>query len=405
MWAWLELYAIIAALYLLECVVVLRRTQCVFWRFIGRRWRWVQAARLPGPLARGLFLGMPLPPLGEIHVASPWPLSLSPEGVTNARAEQLDHGAGNEDSARHFTLDACENVAAFGTQIVIDGVTLAHAATESQSGQLAKLIRRLIALRPEERAAAIDAALAPTCDGRQAREIVARLREASVVLRWLCNALLVYVFAVLPGIIWWKGLGTTWPVLLAATLALWWLTVFEYYRTHRVACPAAISERRGRLVLLLLTPLAAMRAHHMLLRDRLAEFHPLAAGAALLDEAEFEQLAGATLRDLHHPARFRETDNPEALGVADWFRDRLRERAEAVTREKGADVAALLAAPVRDDPEARSFCARCRQESTHDTGECPNCPGVALVRFGAAPSQTQRQACSADESGTSGAET
>jgi hypothetical protein len=70
-----------------------------------------------------------------------------------------------------------------------------------------------------------------------------------------------------------------------------------------------------------------------------------------------------------------------------WWRAETRQRMERVLVQKNIDVAAMLAAPVREGDRVQTYCPSClaQYESGRKAGEpCPNetCPDVPLRAFG-----------------------
>jgi hypothetical protein len=167
--------------------------------------------------------------------------------------------------------------------------------------------------------------------------------------------------------------------------------VFAFRRVHRAFHPDSAAERREKTIGLLLSPLGAIRVPGLLLRNSMAGFHPLAVAVATLPAVEARQVASRLLRQLQfrvgEPAGLAAgaSSNPDAWHTAVW---------EWVAEEFG-DPQALLAAPAKSYRDSVTYCPRCEQEYLLATGECSDCPGVALQPFPAstapAPARTRRR--------------
>lgn len=102
----------------------------------------------------------------------------------------------------------------------------------------------------------------------------------------------------------------------------------------------------------------------------LGEFGYDAVVAALLPDRE----AAVRLRRWYRAARFG-PDRDE--GAADF----VAARAAELVRLRGLDAAAVMGDPARSSESAVSFCPCCDAEFLMASGECADCPGVALVEF------------------------
>lgn len=180
-------------------------------------------------------------------------------------------------------------------------------------------------------------------------------------------------------------------MLLIGLLGLWIGVVAEFVRVHRRLEPDASADRRQQFVILCCTPLAAVRACDLLLRERLLAWHPLCAAAATCDIEETRQLAGAMLRDVMYPCRADEDRNPpEAESCAAWLRRQLHRRLRSLLQPIGVSEAAALTLPAADGPDSITCCPRCHTQFVRKVELCPHCPGVAVCSL--APPTAQHPA-------------
>ena len=301
------LFALLAGLYLAECLLRLPASGTIFASRTGNRFHW--CARSEGAARQaGWFLAPPFPPLGTVLPCR----ALSPLVSSPDQPPDVDATEGSGDPIRR-TIDASLDEAAIRARLE------AH-RTESQG------------------------------------------------LRWLANLLFVHLFVFAPVAAWSRGMVAIWPALLFPSLMLVGALGFEFRRAHSRLFPDDSFERRSRLSMILLSPLAAVRAGDALSRDLLAGFHPLAVGAVLGPRDAVADDARRTLHDL--AAR-------EGAEGATGPASRLRRSLERMLTRAGWPPA-VLARPPEPAPGGRSFCPRCHEQYRLDAGECADCPGVAL---------------------------
>ncbi|MCA9116328.1 MAG: hypothetical protein KDA79_14680 [Planctomycetaceae bacterium] len=171
-------------------------------------------------------------------------------------------------------------------------------------------------------------------------------------------------------------------VFLGAGWLYWLLTGLSFFRAHRKLYPAARSERRRRLLMLMFSPAVAMRSRDLLARPLLAGYHPLTAAAALCRPEELSRFAREELLKLKFPLAEEQPVPAVARGELsqEECRERLVQRLEECLAAEGIDPGQLLAAP-EQDPDGRSYCPRCSRQSVEPAGHCPDCVEIELLPF------------------------
>ncbi|MBL8880479.1 MAG: hypothetical protein JNG88_15305 [Phycisphaerales bacterium] len=400
-----ELFIALVVLYLFECVLVLRRDVIVFRSLGFGRFRAIPAGNLPGSPERALFFSMPAPPLGGLYLTEQSPISLSPTGISTRRAEHFGCESEALEPAEFRSYAKIEQIAADGPALKIN-----DEIAERLCGPVAAraLAAEIDVLRNAPDAAGRDRLIERALDARFDIDAAAAKRETTEreagTLLMLCNALCVYLFTIVPLVVWRSGLDGTWAMLLIALAGLWGSIAAEFVRVHRRLDPDASADRRHRFAIICCTPLSAVRAYEWLLRERLAAFHALAVAIVTCEKADAAALAGAMLRDLEYPCRraaagvaatsidqcdasgeselrSREDENAEADEAAAWLRSRLRDRVIRLMRRLELDVAGALAAPLRDDADSVAYCPRCHTQFVRQVADCAHCPGVAVRAF------------------------
>jgi len=335
-----ELYLVLAALYLVDCLHWVRRDARVFvvrWK----RFSMQAGGALFGNDSFGLNLAWPLPPLGTLYVCDA-PLAQLPE-LGELRADGRRLLAGRSEIAR----------ASSPRQAALWAEELGqHAPSALERRERERYDTRAIA----ERRAAADSA------------------RARVLPFALAQFVLCFVLA--PLAIEQIGLVPLLPWLLGALLAVQLAGLVAFARAHARFAPEARGERRGELAAIALSPPGLMRAADLFTRDLFAGRATLAVASVLLERADFEREAGRQLREARHPAHA----TPEA-------QSRLR-ALERFLREQQLDPDHLDAPPERLGEDCRAYCPRCQMQYVNAAFACERCSGLALVAFARAREQS-----------------
>jgi hypothetical protein len=369
----LELCAIFAVVYLLDCGVVVPRRALALVRFAGR-WRAQRAFTPNAAWAHGALFGNPLPPLSPPLIVEPLPLVIGPDGVT------LD---GPPSGPRFVPWAEVGPASAAGARVEIEGAAVAALATRRGATAVAEALAQLQPLEPAARRRALDGLLDARWDARVVGERLAGFRRETRLLSIVTNVLWAALLVSLVALVRLPLVVILVPAL-ALVLAGWIAAPLLTERRLRASAwlRRAWRPEPGKRVLAALTPLGAIRSKDLLARELLGDLDPLAVAAALLPTRAYAVLARPRLVEL----RFGATPAP-AGGEADqaWWRAAVRARLEALLRGRGVDPDALVAAPPREADTIAAWCpmclaqydARSLQAGCSDAG----CAGVSLVRY------------------------
>jgi len=376
------LFLVLAALYGWECAVWLRRGSVAFTTWLGRAW----CARHPGMLLgnqRGGFVfAAPLPPLGTLLTANQFPLSLSPEAALAFVAMNVNPGWRPAQSGRWLALEAVREVRADGKKVVVNGEVWLVAPSTSYARFVAGQVSQLAKLKATERGKAILDFAAASLDTKTVEKRWQEFRRHSRRLRWLSNALVVFVLAVTPAVVWFVGLRLSWLGLLVGLLALMVATATEFRRAHRALYPDAEDDCFTHTLTIALSPANAMRALDVLSRPLLEAFHPLAVAKVFLPTTDYHNHARRVLLDLRHPALpYGPGDNAILCGAEAYWRGALREAAEGLLKRSGIQPDELCRPPKPAEAACRAYCPRCHAQFTSVESRCADCGGLALAGF------------------------
>jgi hypothetical protein len=290
-----------------------------------------------------------------------------------------------EQPDRFLPWDEVESVSTVGKVVHVNGAPLVRVGSPQVALRIEALIGRLKKKPESKREAVIERALADALDHEAAAARLATLRRHSLSLRIWCTGLFALIFVLGPLAVWRRGWVATWLPLLGSLVLLVVGCVVLFWWAHRKVYPEAKGERRLHMLVMLLNPLAAIRAHDGLSRQLLWDFHPLAAARAVGDGPVLEDLARKLLLDLHHPLQpICEGVSEEAVETEAWFRAKNRAALDDYVEGAEVDLPALLAPAPPLDETCRVYCPRCECQFVRDEPTCGNC-GVPLQKFDTAP--------------------
>lgn len=368
----LELYALFAALYLLDCVVwVPRGTIGLLPTLRGRR---VRPAYRPNPTwSVGAVFGSPWPPLTPPLIAELLPFVLTPAAV------RLHAGGSVE-----IPWDALV-AEAHGPRVEVRGPSAEAAlsvslATRRGALTLAESLTRIAATPAQGRAREIERLLAARFDDDDAATRWRDLQKSTRALRVAGSLLWLTLFVGLALV----SLVQTASFLIAlgaVVLVLWVTTSVTFVRTLRrqTWLPREAWPDLSKRVTAILSPLSAMRGTDLLARELLADVDPVAAAAGLAPPEALVALARVRLAALHFSTPEAKASDPA------WWRDREREQIEALLRRRKQDPLTLLLPPPPEGPSMKVYCPICLTQyeggnadeaDRHCTGE--ECQGILL---------------------------
>ena len=376
------LFVILALLYLWECACWIRRGSVAFRTWMARRWTVVHPGALLGNQKAGFVFTHPLPPLGTIFSGNQLPLSLSPDGALAFVAPSVNPGWRPPQNGQLLPWSELSQVQVVGKTLRLKGQTFVQTGSATFAKWLAAELRQMAQVPVSSRSRCIEELLKQTLDTAAIQQRLRLFEQQTRSLRLMTNTLFVYLFVLAPAVIWQFGLSATWPGLLAGLLACTGAAAFLFRRAHRGLYPEAEDERFTHFLIILLSPATAIRAHDLLSRPLLDNFHPLAVAKVLVPARQFEEFARNVLRELRYPAMpLCPRPDQAACATESSWRTALRSHIEKFTVQNGLNPDELLEGPKQADSSCRSYCPRCGAQYTTPDGICADCGGLALVAF------------------------
>jgi hypothetical protein len=258
------------------------------------------------------------------------------------------------------------------TEIILDGSPFLSARSENEAKRLASFLEELGSAMPKRRSALLEKYYR---DMFSTAAIDKRLEEYSRVtdlLQLACFYLFLFMFLVVPVLVFLRGLYRLWPVLLAYLVVSALLILWLYLRSHRRLYPTERRETLPHMIGIALSPFAAIRANDSLAANLLTGFHPVAVARCALPEKDFLEFAGLEFRKM----KYISSDESALQFLTEFLAMEL------------VDLSALLARPVLDSKMSRSFCPVCLAQYVIETGVCQDCGKIALKSF----SESNREA-------------
>lgn len=359
-----------------------RAAACVFATFAGR-----VGLRRTVPLREDADSGMLLPPTvlcsGRRFVATAWPLSIAPEGISSRPFPFADpfHAAGRE--ARFLPFADAGELRVRGGHLVKDGEVLARTDSPRDAQRLHALILGLARLPAADRAERIREALDRSFDVRMARRRIRKLRWLLRPTTGLPALQLATLLVIAPAYSLYFGLVRVWPILVVLQVALAAAGLMAFLRISRALPTLPAEDRLFHSVMILLFPPVTPRYPEIVSRGLVSDLHPIAVAAALghgsvpLDVCRrFMKSLDACVEAPSDPAA-----GPRG-GIERWFASEQRSAAGRALARAGIRAESLVTAPPRE-AAALSYCPACLAQYRDASMGCADCPGVRLEPFGA----------------------
>lgn len=364
------LFLVLVLLYGWECACWLRRGSLAFLTGFGRNWRAANPGTLLGNAHGGFIFANPLPPLGNLLVANPFPLALSPEGVVSLS------------SAKMFPWNEIRDVQTKGKKVFIKGELLCKATSGTFAEYLARLLRQLKKATAAERKTGIEKIFRDSFDLKAIEKSWSGFQKRDGKLRWTTNALFVYLFLAVPAVIWHFGLRFSWIGLLVGLFAVTISGAVVFQRAHKALYPDAEDERFTQFITVLLSPVTAIRARDILSRPLLETLHPLAVARVFCPAKQFQSLVGKVFREVRFSELSGNSPTKDAVLEAKRFSHSiLRQELESFLKRNGTALEELLRPPLRTDESCVAYCPRCLAQFVKVEGACPDCGWNQLVAF------------------------
>ncbi len=371
---------ILGVIYLLDCLHLVNRNAVVFSAWLGSHCKAAFAGMVGGTRSSGVVLSPLFPPLGQIFITQPLPVSFAPTGVCSFITPALTPAGRPRQVARFVRYDEIKRLSCEVKDVLINGEMFVKCRSPRVAGHITETIRTLAKAPPEERERLIREVVAASFNVAEVRVAVEAFRGSTRVLRIVCNLLWFFMFVVCPILTFGSGVGFLMVPVLVVLLGLHVMAVSGYWRVHKKLMGAESYHRWEGWVKMVFCPPAAVRALDLISMDLLDRYHPLAVACVLTDKQEFQRLGWVLVREARHSLPV-DTSVRGLAEIAEWHRQNLLEAAETCLKGEQVDLDGVDRMPTRSDASVKSYCPRCRTVYTMETGECPDCRGLVLVSW------------------------
>lgn len=376
------LFAILTALYAWECLCWIRRGGVAFCSVSERRWRLQHPTSAAGNHRGGFVITMPFPPLGCVFLANQIPFSLGPDGVLFFVSTTMNPGWRPAQSGRFLNWEEAQRLRLDGRKLFLGKKNIFTSTTTTVAHHLFNLLSTLTKLPADKRASAIKQVLRDTMDTKRIVKLREEFRVRTRVIRLLCNVLFVHVFIVAPILIVTIGIQAAWLCLVIVMFLLTFSIATLFHCAHRALYPCAKDERFTHTLTTAFAAATSVRAHDIISRPLLENFHPLAVAKVLLDESQFCSFARKVLLDLRHPILPPCLNpQPQAMATELFYRRAGVEMVESWLSENGVALDDLCRPPKPMDKSSLAYCPRCEAQFTSTDHPCSDCGGITLVAF------------------------
>ena len=377
-----ELVLVFGGLYVLECVLWLPRSSFVFRRSLFGRWRSSETGWPLSLIRTILYLGPLTPPFGRLFAGGHSALRTDMTGIWTA-ATDIETGGATTLCARWTETFV---VTADGKKLRCNGKPIAQFVSPLNALRIANHIARLREASESDRKALVETEFRRCLDDAAIRERLITLRNATRGLHVACQTEFVLLLIAFP------VLATTfgYRVLVMPLAVLLFLNIFIAHRFDR-----AFQRLHGRphpergltKAMMILWPIAAIRAQDQLTQWSLSEFHPLAISSVLCSREEFLTEGSRYLRKefFKIPTALPSDDGGQPNEGTDWYSLRWREALGAFLERNGWSLEQLLRAPRKESADSRSYCPRCCYQYRLERGYCAECR-LSLVSLEVDPS-------------------
>ena len=368
-----SLFAVLTAIYLVDCLLFLRRGSLLF-RRLRTEWSLIHPGSVLANAQGGIRCVSPLPLFPASFLSTVSPCTFSPTGVLNWTPFCVDDAWRPIPALRWLAWSEVKHVEADRRYVIIDGKRFLTTRSSEEALQIAQQIGSIQATDEQARPRVIEEWIRSSLDTSGVERRLGETKEEVLRLAVYSQMLAFFLFLLSPLLIYRLGLERVgWWLLGAIYLQSSWLA-FLLWQAHRRLYPSDSDDRFVRVCTALLAPLSAIRSPDHLGRNALQRFHPLAVAKMLCDTNRFRSIAGLVYRDLHHPILpDRPSREAAVLEALEWSTQQWRRSMTIFLRESGLRDDELLAPPLRNETVNLAYCPRCQEQFIALDTVCADC--------------------------------
>ncbi|MDA1165415.1 MAG: hypothetical protein O3B13_20145 [Planctomycetota bacterium] len=373
---------IIGVIYLSECLLWLPDQAVAFSAAFGRlkpAWRPAFLQRIDSHAEI-----LSLVPWSRSVIAADWPIAVSPDGLCILSGSK---------SGTFISFDELKSVEADQRTLRLNRIATKFAASDG-AAYVAKLLQELRSLPADQRSDVLNVAVESSFSLADVSRRLENVERATSNLRIVSLFLFLWVFV--HGSVLYYTVEPH-PGMLTrylTPLGILWLTgIVLFAFAQRRLLTNSSTEQISRIATMCFSPAGVMRASSAITREAFSAFNPAAVAAVVMWSSSFRATVCERLRHLQHPS---EADFPVASDefkmARDWFRNQHLTALMKMLAEMSIAPEDLLKSPIRDN-DARTWCPRCLNQYTLESGTCHDCVDISLLGF----AESAGESCSATQ--------
>ena len=376
----LILFSVLCMIYFSDCLLFVRNNTITFVLWFGKHWVHNSSGQLIRTAKGRVVLLNPFPPLGKVFCCRLMPLSISPKGVCSFNYQTLVHDEASEREAVYVLFNEIENIRADNRDLFINNERFCRLTDERMAIKLKDFMNRLHNTMEENREKIIIEFWKDQFDYDAMKKRFEQIKKKVSALRFLCNALFIYLFVIAPIIVLYFRLTNMLIPIAIGMLVLAIQIAISFFILHKKIFPDRAEERISNLIKMIMCPPVSIRACDLITANLLENYNPVAVGHLFLPPVEFKKYAERTLRNFKYPPVDYITGNC-ANEISIYQNQIVLRLASDYIRDVANIGEDLLYQPVPNDISVQSFCPRCLSQFTKEAGNCPDCPGLKLRTF------------------------
>lgn len=361
---------VIGVIYLWECMLWLPVDAVAFTTAFGR----LRLASHPTFLRRtdSQAAILSLFPWSRSIVASEWPVAVSGQGLCILTGSK---------AGTFIPFDELETVEADQQSLLINQ-TRTKCASVSTVRRYANLLTTLREMHIDERDASLDKEMQSSFSPEGVMSRIEQVDRSASALRLASLLLFIWVFIQGPVLYYTTESQTDTLTRYLAAFGFFWvfgIVLFAIAQRRLLNSPA--TEQLSRTATLCVSPAGVMRAANIITTEAFSELAPAAVAAAVMPSTYFKTFISQRLRQLTYPSASDFPDaSPEFKSTRASFDARQLTALSAMLKGQSIDIDELLSAPA-PDYDARTWCPRCVNQYTLESGACPECLDIPLQKF------------------------
>ena len=376
----LILFLVLCMIYFSDCLLFVRNSTITFVLWSGKHWVHNFSGRLIRTVKGRVVLLNPFPPLGKVFCCRLIPLSISPKGVCSFNYQTLVHDEESEHEVVYVLFSEIEDIRTDNRDLFINDERFCRFTDERTAIKLRDFMDRLHNSIEEKREEIIIEFWKGQFDYDAMKKRFEQIKKKLSALRFLCNALFIYLFVIAPIFVLYFRLTRMLIPIAIGMLIIAIQVAISFFILHKKIYPDRAEERISNLIKMIMCPPVSIRACDLITANLLENYNPVAVGHLFLPPGEYKKFAERTLRNFKYPPVGYITGIP-ANEISIYQNQIFLRLTSDYIREVANIGEDLLYQPVPNDISVHSFCPRCLSQFTKEAGNCPDCPGLKLRTF------------------------